>query len=137
MTKIDWPPSAVGDGHIERLAGSFPGTQFQRLPWYEVDSLVVASLVTSLVVLVCVLFNALLRLARRFVLRSSEPVVPVGRVRLEMLPVVSAVYWIVLMAALAALFAKIGGDADLLPPTSAWGQLYSAERCGDRGCNRD
>ena len=107
------------DGHIERLAGSFAGAQFQRVPWYEVDNLVLATLGASLFVMICVLFNALLRLARRFVLRSSEPVAPGGRVRLDLLPVVSAIYWFVLMAALAAVFVKIGGD-DALPPTSSW-----------------
>jgi CubicO group peptidase (beta-lactamase class C family) len=107
------------DGHIERLAVSFAGAQFQRVPWYEMDNLVLASLGTSLFVLICVLFNALLRLARRFVLRSSEPVPPGGRVRLDVLAVVSAIYWMVLMAALVAVFAKIGGD-DAMPPTSAW-----------------
>jgi len=107
------------DGRIERLAGSFPAAQFQRVPWFEREQLVLASLGVSLLVLICVLFNTLLRLVRRFVLRSSEPIAPAARLRLETISVISAVYWILLMAALAGVFAKIGGD-DALPPTSAW-----------------
>ncbi len=69
-----------------------------------------------------VLFNLMLRLARRYVLRSSQPVAPPGRVALSALPKASIIYWLLLLTSLAALFSRINDDS--LPPSSSWDKFF-------------
>jgi CubicO group peptidase (beta-lactamase class C family) len=109
-------------GRIERLAGSFPAVQLQRVSWYERDKLVLAALGFSALVGVCVLFNVLLRLARRYIFRSSQPLAPANRLALGAWTKTAVIYWLVLFALLAALFSQFGDDA--LPPTSAWDKYF-------------
>jgi len=110
------------DGRIERLAGSFAAAQSQRVPWYEVDRVVFAAIGVCACVGISVLFNLMLRLARRYVLRSSQPVAPPGRVALSALPKASIIYWLVLLTSLAALFSRINDDS--LPPSSSWDKFF-------------
>jgi hypothetical protein len=109
-------------GRIERLAGSFPAVQLQRVSWYEQDRLVLAALALTALTGICVLFNMLLRPARRYLLRSSQPVAPANRVALGAWTKASAVYWLVLFAVLAGLLSRFGDDS--LPPTSAWDKYF-------------
>jgi len=110
------------DGRIERLAGSFAAAQLQRVPWYERDRLVFVSLGVALLIGICVLYNLGLRLARRYVFRSSQPIAPPGRVALSTLPKAAIIYWVLLMISLAVLFSRF--DADSLPPSSSWDKVF-------------
>ncbi len=110
------------DGRIERLAGSFAAAQLQRVPWYEQDRLVFMSLGFSLLIAVCVTFNVLLRLARRYIFRSTQPLAAADRIALSASPKAAIIYWLVLYAALAVLFSRF--DEDSLPPTSAWDKYF-------------
>src|SRR3984885_9082176 len=111
------------DGRIERLAGSFAASQWQRTPWYERDHPVFVVLGLSLLIVFSVLFAAILRLARRYFFRSTQPIAQPGRVPLTALPRASAIYWMLLFSALAVVFA-IAIDEDSLPPTSAWDTYF-------------
>jgi CubicO group peptidase (beta-lactamase class C family) len=109
-------------GRIERLAGSFAAAQLQRVPWYERDKVVYWSLGLCLLVGISVLHNLVLRLARRYVFRSSQPIAPPGRVALSALPKAAIIYWLLLLTSLAALFSRF--DDDSLPPSSSWDKLF-------------
>ncbi|HEX3604138.1 MAG TPA: serine hydrolase domain-containing protein [Steroidobacteraceae bacterium] len=109
-------------GRIERLAGSFPAVQLQRVSWYEQDKLVLMALGFTVLVGICVLFNVLLRLARRYVFRSSQPVAPADRAVLGAWTKAAAIYWLVLFVAVTALFSRY--DENTLPPTSAWDKYF-------------
>jgi CubicO group peptidase (beta-lactamase class C family) len=111
------------DGRIERLAGSFAASQWQRTPWYERDHPVFVVLGSSLLIVFSVLFAAILRLARRYLFRSTQPIAQPGRVPLTALPRASAIYWMLLFSALAVVFA-VAIDEDSLPPTSAWDTYF-------------
>jgi CubicO group peptidase (beta-lactamase class C family) len=113
----------AADGQIERLAGAFTAAQWQRVPWYEEDRVVYSMLGASLLVGVSVLFISILRLARRYIFRSTQPLPPPNRVPLSILSTASAIVWTLLFAALAVVFA-IGMDEDSLPPTSAWDTYF-------------
>ena len=110
------------DGRIERLAGSFAAAQLQRVPWYENDKLVFMML--GLCVLICasVAHNLVLRLARRFVFRSTQPVGAPNRTVLTGWCKAAAIYWLVLLALFGILFARF--DDDALPPSSAWDKYF-------------
>jgi hypothetical protein len=112
------------DGRIERLAGSFAAAQLQRVPWYERDRFVYLSLGVCLLVGVCVLYNLALRLARRYILRSSQPIAPPSRVALSALPKATIIYWLLLLISLAVLFSRF--DDDSLPPSSSWDKVFLA-----------
>ena len=110
------------DGRIERLAGSFAAAQLQRVSWYERDRFVYLSLGVCLLVEVCVLFNLGLRLARRYVFHSSQPIAPPARVALSALPIAASVYWLLLLISLATLFSRFNEDS--LPPSSSWDTVF-------------
>ena len=110
------------DGRIERLAGSFAAAQLQRVSWYERDRFVYLSLGVCLLVGVCVLYNLGLRLARRYVFHSSQPIAPPDRVALSVLPIAASVYWLLLLISLAMLFSRF--DEDSLPPSSSWDKVF-------------
>jgi CubicO group peptidase (beta-lactamase class C family) len=112
------------DGRIERLAGSFAASQWQRVPWYEADHLVLGLLGLSLLTVFSVLFAAILRLVRRYILRSSQPIPPPGRMPLTAWARASAIYWMLLFGVFAGLLAIAVGDEDSLPPTSAWDTYF-------------
>jgi CubicO group peptidase (beta-lactamase class C family) len=110
------------DGSIDRLAGSFAAAQMQRVPWYERDNLVFLALGVCAAVGIGVLFNLLQRLARRYIVRSSQPMAPPNRIALGALPTATIIYWLLLLGALAALFSRF--DDDSLPPSSSWDKLF-------------
>jgi CubicO group peptidase (beta-lactamase class C family) len=110
------------DGRIDRLAGSFAAAQLQRVPWYDQDRLVFTSLGFAALVGICVAFNVLLRLARRYIFRSSQPAAPANRIALSALLKTTIIYWLALYGTLAVLFSRF--DEDSLPPTSAWDKYF-------------
>lgn len=110
------------DGRIDRLAGSFAAAQLQRVPWYERDRLVYLALGICFLVAISVLFNVLLRLTRRYILRSSQPAAPSDRVALGALPKTAIIYWLLLLTTLAVLFSRF--DDNSLPPNSAWDKYF-------------
>jgi hypothetical protein len=112
----------AANGRIERLAGSFAAAQLQRVPWYEQDKFVHMSLGVCLLIGICVLHNLTLRLARRYVFRSSEPIAPPSRVALGALPKTAIIYWVLLLTAFAVLFSRF--DDDSLPPNSSWDKAF-------------
>ena len=73
-------------------------------------------------VAVCVLFNVLLRLARRFLLLSSQPIAPADRIPLTAWCKTAAIYWLVTLITLGLFFGLF--DEDSLPPTSAWEKYF-------------
>jgi hypothetical protein len=79
------------------------------------------SLGLAVLVGICVLFNLALRLTRRYLLRSSEPSAPPGRIALSALPKTAVIYWLLLMISLAVLFSRF--DQDSLPPSSSWDKV--------------
>jgi CubicO group peptidase (beta-lactamase class C family) len=111
------------DGHIERLGGSFAAGQWQRVPWYERDRFVFVALALSLLIVISVLFAAMLRLARRYVLHSSQPIPPISSLPLNTLSRAAAMYWVAVFVLLAVAFSIVGND-DALPPTSAWDAYF-------------
>lgn len=110
------------DGRIERLAGSFPAAQLQRVPWYESDKVVFMTMALSVIICISVLHAIVLRLARRYVFRSTQPIAPVDRVSLSGWCKAAAVYWLVLLGLVALLLRRF--DADSLPPSSAWDKYF-------------
>ena len=112
----------AANGRIERLAGAFAAAQLQRVRWYERDNLVFPALGACLIVGISVLFNLLQRLARRYIVRSSQPIAPSNRVALSALPTASIIYWLLLVSSLAALLSRF--DEDSLPPSSSWDKLF-------------
>jgi CubicO group peptidase (beta-lactamase class C family) len=112
----------AADGRVERLAGSFAAGQLQRVPWYERDNLVFLALGACLLVGISVSFNLLQRLARRYIVRSSQPIAPSNRLALSALPAASIIYWLLLVSSLGALFSRF--DDDSLPPSSSWDKLF-------------
>jgi CubicO group peptidase (beta-lactamase class C family) len=109
-------------GKIERIAGAFAAGQVQRVSWYESDRGVFLSLGFSALVGICVLFNILLRLARRFLFRSSQPIAPADRAPLTGWCKTSVIYWLGVLVTLAVLFRLF--DDDSLPPTSEWDKYF-------------
>jgi len=73
---------------------------------------------------ISVLFNILLRLARRYVLRATQPMAPSGRIALSALPKTTIIYWLVLLASVTVLFSRF--DDDALPPSSSWDKVFLA-----------
>jgi CubicO group peptidase (beta-lactamase class C family) len=109
-------------GKIERIAGAFAAGQIQRVPWYENDRVVFSALGFSALVGVCVLFNILLRLARRYLFQSSQPLAPADRVPLTGWCKASMIYWLVVLVTLAMMFRLF--DDDSLPPSSDWDKYF-------------
>lgn len=111
------------DGRIVRVAADFPGVQLERVPWYEQDHLIYMLLGISFVIICSVPIALLLRLTRRFLLRSSEPVAKPGTLPLSVLQRVAAVYWMALLVGLGFLIDGVA-NADSLRPTSAWDKYF-------------
>jgi CubicO group peptidase (beta-lactamase class C family) len=110
------------NGKIERIAGAFAAGQIQRVPWYENDRVVFSALGFAVLVGICVLFNILLRLARRFLLQSSQPLAPADRAPLSSWCKASVIYWLAVLATLAVTFHLFEDDS--LPPTSEWDKYF-------------
>jgi hypothetical protein len=107
-----------GSGQIARLAVSFPGVQYERVPWYENGTMITAILIASLVILGTVVAASLVRLGRRIFL-SRRPAFKQqpGSARLTLGSRWSAVAWIVLAVGTAVLMSRLVNEAML--PTHA------------------
>jgi CubicO group peptidase (beta-lactamase class C family) len=105
-------------GKIVRIAVNFPGVQFERVPWYENSDWILPVLICSLVVLLMVVANSLLRLGRRIFL-SKRPRLKEqpGTIRLTAGPRLSAFAWIILVVGTAILMARL--DSETMLPTHA------------------
>lgn len=105
------------------MAAYFPGVQLERVPWYEHDHLIFLLLGVSFAIVCSILIALLLRLARRYLLRSSQPIPKAGTLPLSALQRSAAVYWVALLAGLSFVIAKVADD-DALAPTSAWDKYF-------------
>jgi hypothetical protein len=113
----------AADGRIVRVAAYFPGVQLERVPWYEHDRLIFAPLGLSFAIVCSVLIAQVLRLARRYVLRSSQPIPKAGMLPLYALHRAAAVYWLALLLGLAFVISLVA-DSDFLGPTTAWDKYF-------------
>jgi len=111
------------NGRIVRVAAYFPGVQLERVPWYEHDRLIFVLLGVSFAIICAVLIALMLRLARRYLLRSSQPIPKTGTQPLGVLHTAAAVYWIVLLVGLGFVI-NLVADNDFLGPTTAWDNYF-------------
>jgi CubicO group peptidase (beta-lactamase class C family) len=107
-----------GSGKIVRIAVSFPGVQFERVPWYENSQMILPILMVSLVILAAVAAASLLRLGRRIFLSKRPPLKQQpGSVRLTMGSRLSATAWIFLSVGTGILLSRLENETML--PTHA------------------
>jgi hypothetical protein len=105
-------------GRIVRIAVSFPGVQFERVPWHENGQMILPILMVSLVILAAVVAASLLRLGRRIFLSKRPPLKQQpGSVRLTLGPKLSAAAWIVLSVGTGILISRLENETML--PTHA------------------
>jgi hypothetical protein len=110
-------------GKIVRIAVSFPGVQFERVPWYESGKMIVPVLGCSLVILTVVVVAYLLRIGRRVFLpkRPALQQQP-GSVRLTLGSKLSATAWIVLTIGTGMLMSRLENETML--PTHALAKYF-------------
>ncbi len=110
-------------GKIVRLAVSFPGVQFERVPWYENGQAILPILFVSLVILGAVVAASLLRLGRRILLSKRTPLKQQpGSVRLTLGSKLAATAWIVLTVGTAVLLSRLENETML--PTRALDKYF-------------
>jgi CubicO group peptidase (beta-lactamase class C family) len=110
-------------GKIARLAVSFPGVQFERVPWCENSQLILPILVISLAILAAVVAALLLRLGRRMFLSKRPPFKQQpGSVRLTLGSKLSACAWMVLTIGTAILISRLENETML--PTHALDKYF-------------
>jgi len=108
-----------GAGKVARIAYDFPGSQAQRIPWYENDKLIYSALGASLGILLLVVLATLVRLARHLFFRSRPGFQPQpGTEWLTFGPRAAAFTWIALAIVLGT-FVGIAMGPDTIPPTHA------------------
>jgi CubicO group peptidase (beta-lactamase class C family) len=99
-------------GKIRRLAVSFPGVQFQRVPWYEHRTFVGISVAVSVIILLAVVIASLHRLGRKLFLRNRPPVKPQpGTLRITAGPRLAAFLWILVLVWIASLSVHLQNEA--------------------------
>jgi CubicO group peptidase (beta-lactamase class C family) len=105
-----------GAGKIARIAVSFPGVQYERVPWYENSYMILPVLCLSLAILLLVVVASLVRLGRR-ILFSKRPAwqAQPGTLRLTTGPRVAAFAWVILASATFALIYTL--ENQTLPPS--------------------
>jgi CubicO group peptidase (beta-lactamase class C family) len=109
---------------IVRLAYDFPGTQSQRVPWYEQRAYVFSGIAASLIVLLAVALAPVIRLVRRVLLkRRPRPAPQPGTRWLPWTTQVAAAVWIVLFSGLG-IASLVTGGSDAMPPTSSWDKYF-------------
>src|SRR5260370_33440984 len=101
-------------GRVVRVAVSFPGVQFERVPWYENGKMILPALACSLVILASVVVAYLLRFGRRIFL-SKRPAFQQqpGSVRLTLGSRVSATARIVLTIGTGELMSRLVNETML------------------------
>jgi CubicO group peptidase (beta-lactamase class C family) len=105
-------------GKIVRIAVSFPGVQFERVPWYENGQMILPILTVSLVILAAVVAASLLRLGRMIFLSKRPPFKQQpGCARLTLGSKLSATAWIILTIGTAVLMSRLESESML--PTHA------------------
>jgi CubicO group peptidase (beta-lactamase class C family) len=112
---------AIRDNHnrVVRLAFTFPGIQFQRVPWYANSSWIMPAIAISYGIMVLVLLASLIRLGRRLFLRKRPRLDPQpGTIRLTFAPRMASILWVIFIGTVVGFFASKGDD--ILPPTPAW-----------------
>ena len=87
------------------------------------DHLIFLLLGTSSAIVCSVLIALILRLGRRYLLRTSQPTPKPGTLPLSALQKVTAIYWTLLLVGLAGAIGVIAGD-DTLHITSAWDKYF-------------
>jgi hypothetical protein len=104
------------NGKVARVAFDFAGVQFERVPWYEIDWLVLPILGLSLLCLVLVVAASVLRLGRRLFLKGRPALqAQPGTLWLTAGARLSAFAWIVVAIATAALTSVL--ESATLPPS--------------------
>jgi CubicO group peptidase (beta-lactamase class C family) len=99
-------------GKITRLAVSFPGVQFQRVPWYEHKTFVGVGVAVSVIILLAVVIASLHRLGRKLFLRNRPPVMPQpGTLRITAGPRVASFFWILVLVWIALLSVHLQNEA--------------------------
>ena len=99
-------------GKITRLAVSFPGVQFQRVPWYEHKTFVGICVGVSVIILLAVVIASMHRLGRKLFLRNRPPVMPQpGTLRITTGPRVAAFFWIMVLVWIALLSVHLQNEA--------------------------
>jgi CubicO group peptidase (beta-lactamase class C family) len=110
-------------GKIVRIAVSFPGVQFERVPWYEDGQMILPMLIVSLVILLAVAAASLLRLGRMIFLSKRPPLKQQpGSVRLTLGSKLSATAWIILTVGTAVLLSRLENETML--PTHALDKYF-------------
>jgi hypothetical protein len=105
-------------GKIVRIAVSFPGVQFERVPWYENSKVILPILTVSMVILAAVVAASLLRLGRMIFLSKRPPFKQQpGSVQLTLGAKLSATAWIILTIGTAVLMSRLENETML--PTHA------------------
>jgi CubicO group peptidase (beta-lactamase class C family) len=99
-------------GKIVRLAVSFPGVQFQRVPWYEHKTFVGIFLGTSLIILLFVVSASLVRFFRRLFFRNRPPIKPqAGTLWITLGARFAAFLWIIVLIWIVALSVSLQNEA--------------------------
>jgi CubicO group peptidase (beta-lactamase class C family) len=110
-------------GKIVRVASNFAGAQFERVPWYENDQLMLPSLGVSVSILALVVLAVLFRLGRKFLFGSRPPFqVQPGTLRLTAAPRLAAFAWIVLAVVLSILMSRL--ESATMPPSHATDKYF-------------
>jgi hypothetical protein len=110
-------------GKIVRIAISFPGVQYQRVPWYENSNLILPLLCVSLAILLLVVVASLVRLVRRrlFLKRLAWQAQP-GTLWLTTGPRLAAFAWVILASVTFALIYKL--ENQTLPPSHSTDKYF-------------
>jgi CubicO group peptidase (beta-lactamase class C family) len=99
-------------GKITRLAVSFPGVQFQRVPWYEHKTFVGISLAVSLLILLSVVVASFIRFGRKLFFRNRPPLKPQpGTLWITIGPRLAAFLWIIVTIWIAVLSGHLQNEA--------------------------
>ncbi len=110
-------------GKIVRIAASFPGVQFERVPWYENGQMILPVLGVSLAILLAVVAAYLLRLGRKIFLSKRPPLEhQPGSVRLTLGSKLSATAWIILTIGTGVLMSRLENETML--PTRALDKYF-------------
>jgi CubicO group peptidase (beta-lactamase class C family) len=99
-------------GKIVRLAVSFPGVQFQRVPWYENKTFVGVSGAASVLILLAVVLASLIRFGRKLFFRNRPPFKPqAGTLWISIGSRIAAFLWIIVCIWLILLATNLQNEA--------------------------
>jgi hypothetical protein len=99
-------------GKIVRLAVSFPGVQFQRVPWYENKTFVGVSGAASVLILLAVVLTSLIRFGRKLFFRNRPPFkAQAGTLWISIGSRIAAFLWIIVCIWLILLATNLQNEA--------------------------